>query len=212
MSNNISKLNDAEMIALLTTMQDGLDGNLAAYGMTAAEFTAFETAAGNLNTSIISAETAEAAKRSAFAAKSTQRRATNTLTSSLAKRFYANLNITDAMLTKLGLAPRSTGGSRATPKLPLAFLASPKVTGEVTFSWKRNGNGHGVIFYIQQWINGTWTTVYATTKAKETLNGFAVGTEAKFRVYAWVNGQQSAASNESTIYPADDSGALTLAA
>lgn len=212
MSNNIKNLTDAQLLALVSTMQNGLDSNLAAYGVTTSEFTVLETDSGNFNTAVIESDNLDAAKKAATQNKRTRKTKLGTTATNLAKKIYANVAVTDQMLAAIGLSPRASGSTRTTPKTPTDFIATPQTNGEVNFKWKRNGNTAGVIFNIQQQTENGWITIYATSRVREKLMGFPSGVEAFFRVTAQVNGQTSGPSNEAVIYAEGSSTTLEVAA
>lgn len=211
MPNNFSNLTDAQLIAALTSMVNGLDGQTAIYGLTTADYTALESDAGQFNSSVESATLAEDARKAATANKRTRKSAAVTRLGNLAKRIYGNPAVTNEQLANVGLAPRSTGGTRQTPKTPLDFLALAGVEGQVNFKWKRNANPRTAIFVIQQWQSGSWATIALTNKLNVTLTGFPLNVTARFRVLAQVNQEASLPSNESVIWPSEE-GAFTIAA
>lgn len=212
MANKISNLTDAQLAGLLTNMTNGLDGRVTAYGLTAADFTALQNSTSLFNDAVVFSETAEAARKSATQQKKTQKRSTVGVASGIANRVYANPAVSNQMLAEIGLTPRSQGGTRSAPKTPLDLIAAPSANGYVKFTWKRNGNPTRAVFNLQQWQNGAWITISALTRVSETLGGFAPGIEQRFRVVAWLNGQQSQPSNEFTIYDEGGSEVLSLAA
>lgn len=211
MSNNIKGLSDARLIALLGTMQNGLDSNLVAYGLTAAEFATLETDSGNFNTSVLNSDNADAAKLAATQDKKSKKTKVTNTASNIAKKIYANVNVTDQMLANIGLAPRNSGSTRTTPKVPLSLVATTNNVGEVRFQWKRNGNSNSTIFVIQQLQAGVWTSIYSTGRTRETLTGFAP-VETRFRVFAQVNGLSSPPSPEVIIWGSGDESTIELAA
>lgn len=200
MPNNFANLKDPELRALLFTMVENLEESAASYGLTPEELAALATARTRFGNAVQSVELAEASLRSAYAEKRSEREESVTLVSNLSKKIYANPEVSNAMLADIGLAARGTTGQRHTPKTPTRFFAEPKVSGEVVFSWERNGNTASAVFTLQQWKDDQWITIAAVTQTRFKMRGFKPGTTETFRVFAWLNNAQSAPSTAFTIY------------
>jgi hypothetical protein len=89
-----------------------------------------------------------------------------------------------------------------------------RAVGQVFLKFKRNGNIGGTTFWIQaKTADGEdWVTVETTSTSKITLENYAVGQPAWFRVVAVRRGLKSAPSDTVTIYSNGEGTSLTLAA
>lgn len=200
MANQLHILKDADLIEILTLLQNGLQEDYQAYGMAESDLERLAQIALRFRTALTHQEIAEAAKLAATQAKHTAREEAIDEVSSLARRFYAHPTVTNAMLTEVGLEPRRGNRIRRTPQTPKALVAEPNAKGYVRFAWDRNGNPAHTVFHLQQAEADRWITLAAVMRQSLTLEGFPPGQPARFRVLAALGNRLSQPSNEFTIY------------
>lgn len=200
MANDLTNLKDADLVGLLTTLREGLDGALAAYGLTEADAMRLAEVAETLQNALRDQEITEAAKLAATQQKLAARGSAIAEAQTLARRIYAHPPVTNAMLAEVGFEPRRGRGVLRTPVAPTQFLAEPNAKGFVKFSWHRNGNPKHTVYQLQQELQGRWITIAAISRQSVVLSGYAPGEEARFRVLATLSTRISQPSNEFSIY------------
>ena len=184
------------------------------WGITSGEISGLVQTSGDLTDKVNALVAARAAEKTAMTARDGSRDSLLYVLNSVAATVYANPNVTDEMLSAIGLAPRRANGSR--PVAPTAvtdLLAKPSVDGNVRLSWKRGANRPSTVFLIQTSPDdATWTTVRAVTSTRETLSGYEAGEGMWFRVVATNRVGEAAPSAKASIYTPVAPPALRLAA
>jgi len=211
----ITQINkDSEWIAMGKTFIDNAAANSSVLGLTAAQVTGLTASFDLFDTSFSELEAQKAALESAVVNKDKNRDSFETLVRRYSKQFRGNNAIPDATLALLNVAPHSTPRSQTSPTQPLALVATTNSVGQVFLTFKRNGNISGTTFWIQSKSSegDDWATIETTTRSKITIDNFAPGSPAWFRVVAVRRGIRSAPSNSATIYNNGEERSLAIAA
>lgn len=164
------------------------------------------------STSFDTAATAQSVSKGATKSREDQRLATTHVIGEFNEQWQANPLVTDAILADLQLPVHKTIPSNNAPVAPLTLTATPTSTGQVKVKWNRNGNSKTTTFWLQWDDNGTWTTIFAGTAAKATLEDWPINVPATFRVLAAKKNQVSGPSNTATIWGNGSSTSLEIAA
>ena len=209
-SNNIQTLSPEGLVALATQVKAGIGtATPNPYGVATATVDGLGIVTTQLAAANAAVVAARAAYRAAVDAREAKRGACAISLAGIARTVYANAAVSPSMVSALGLSPRSGSRTRVTPQSPLGLVAEPSANGTVRLRWARGGNPEGVVFLVEaQGPDGAWRIEEGTTRAALTLDGFAPGEPAAFRVVATKNGRRSAPSGAATIYPAAPSGPM----
>jgi hypothetical protein len=184
----------------------------AALGLSPAEVAEITEAAAQYESDILKVVAAKAKLSSAVCNKDEQKAASRDMISRYAKRFRANRDISDAILTKLQLAPHETPGTHTKPTPPLALVATSDGQGNIKLIWDRNGNRQTTIFQIEVRYSPSdpWKMLGVTTQTKFRLRA-TPGSFISFRVFAHRNSVVSAAGTPVTLWHEDRAVALKAA-
>lgn len=211
--NNFHKNNATLNVVLAQQIVSATTSSPTSFGLTAGQLTALTAAADVVNSAITDYE---AAKANCQSAKEFRASAANQLIDQIAviaRAVYAKQGLTNAQIASTGLAVHDNYPSPGQVAEPTNLLAKPQVNGYVNLKWNRNGNKSGTTFMLQTSTDSeTWSTIYATTKAKATVSFFAPGEQAFFRVIAQRNDEISAPSEAVGIYFVAPGSALSIAA
>jgi hypothetical protein len=212
--NTYFKMTDEELSTFIATAAAAFTaGPATAYGLTAAQVTALQTAGTDLDTSVQDSANAEAAFREEIQKKLARREDALSNISLCAGLMYATPGVTDAMVAAAGFQPHDTVPTPIVPQEPTSLVATPNANGTVFLSWNRNGNPYGVEFIIETGSDGvSWQQWTVTKKKSLTLDGFTPGVQKWFRVKASNRGLTSVASNSAAIYGGDNTVELQIAA
>ena len=180
--------------------------------LTDAQADAIAALAAAYSNSFDTAATAQSVSKAATQTRNTQRKNTTQGLAVFVDQWQSNPLVTPAILADLQLPVHKTTRTTLAPVAPVNLVATPTATGQVNIKWKRNGNSATTTFWLQWDDNGTWTTVYASTATKATLEDWPINTPATFRVLAVKKDQISGPSNTATIWGGSSSASLELAA
>ena len=202
MANQYARLNDETLTLKLTNTSASLLEDLSPYGVSEEEVLALQDLSADLQTAIALQIAAENFKLAATTGKLAAREDAIQTASNLVAKIYANPEVTDTMLAKIGLAQRPKY-ARTRPLIPVtSFFAKAFETGEVKLKWNRNGNSASVIFVVEAQTepDGPFQYIVSTSRTRVTLRNYAPGKRVTFRVFATRTDAKSSPSNVAIIY------------
>lgn len=156
---------------------------------------------------------AKAAYKAAIATKDAQRKATEAIVGKYIKIWRANAAVPDALLDQMDVAPHGTPATHSAPTIPTKLLASSDGQGNITLSWKPNGNRTSTQYLIETRTSPSdaWTLQGATTKTKSTF-AWPVGTYFAARLIAQRGNEQSLPTVPVVLWDNGSTSTLELAA
>ena len=204
---------DAELSAAWQNFSQVCAEQAAALDLSPGDLAAIADAADGFREDLAGWEAAKAAAQSALTRKNSRREASRELLARYARAFRANEAVSDALLTRLRLAPHRTPGTRSEPGAPTDLVAWSDGDGNVSLKWNRAGNRKGTIFIIQlkDAPEGAWQ-ILDTTAATRYRTQRAPGRYAAFRVIAKRRGLASAPCTPAVLWPAGVGVELQVAA
>lgn len=194
-------VNDLALKSAFNTFSSVCAADAAELGLSPAEVAEIATAAAQYESDILEVIAAKAKLSSVVRNKDDQKAASRDLISRYAKRFRANPEISDVILTKLQLAPHETPGTHTKPTTPLALNATSDGQGNIKLIWDRNGNRQTTVFQIEVRYSPSdpWQMLGVTTQAKYRLRS-TPGSFISFRVFAHRNSLVSPAGTPVTLW------------
>ena len=187
MGNAFIKKNDGELTALVATAGAVLTGEaLGDYGLSAAQVTAMKNGGIALGAGMTAQAAAQAAEKAATRQKAAAKANTVASLNTIAGIVYHKDTVTDEMLAAIGFAPRRASTPRPAVATPVTGLvATPSADGSVRLAWDRGSNAKTTMFLLETSADGaSWTILSSTTRVSATLDGYAPGAAAWFRVTA----------------------------
>ena len=172
------------------------------WGFTADQIAAAKSAEQLLASAIADQNVALAAEKAATQRKAQAKEIGLSALNALATEAYANGNVDDILLAKVGFAPRPVRGGR--PKTPVTVADLKAVltsSGTCRLSWSRGANSERTTFTVEASVDGvSWTLVAATPRVSLTLDDALPGTTRWFRVTASNAGVSARPSAAVAIY------------
>lgn len=171
--------------AFATNLASKLPSYATTLGIPAATVTAFATEAAAFTTKLQYVVEITSSKKAAVSDKKNQRHTTEELIRTINNLAQVSPNKTDTILNELQLPIRSTGGSPLDAFTPTNLVAKPNGVNGNTLKWNRNGNGAGIIFFVEYKLeDGIWRPLGVTTKASFKDSSGIPGQVRTYRVYA----------------------------
>lgn len=194
-------VNDLALRSAFSDFSSVCAAEAATLGLSPAEVAEIAAAAAQFESDILAVAAAKSKLSSKVRMKDDQKAASRDMISRYAKRFRANESISDAILTKLQLAPHETPGTHTKPTPPLALVATSDGQGNIKLIWDRNGNRQTTIFQIEVRYSPSdpWTMLGVTTQTKFRLRT-TPGSFISFRVFAHRNSLVSSACTPVTLW------------
>lgn len=180
------------------------------FGLSAAQKTALQTGAAELDVANAALVSAKCAYRAAVLDRNAKRKSCVRAMASVARTLFAS-GATPGQIAAFGLSPHSKERTKGVPTTPASLLAQALPNGAVRLTWNRNGNPRGAMFQIEaQQGDDSWAIVGFVTACKAVVYDPKLGARTRFRVRASKCGQVSPPTPEATIY-ADPATFLRLA-
>ncbi|HZH99166.1 MAG TPA: fibronectin type III domain-containing protein [Fimbriimonadaceae bacterium] len=177
---------DAQLVQDASNFAEAATSYMAEVGYTAAEVLAATNAATAFAEAFDANTDAKLAARSAVQAKDMARAQVLDVIREMAKKAYANPNVTPDVIARLGLPVHEKPGGTVIPQTPSNLDAVAKSNGTVHLTWKSNGNTRGAIYWIEVKTgeNGEWVLHGTTTRHKYLLTGQTPGVKKYIRLRA----------------------------
>ena len=204
---------DGELNTALAAFASTCAAQATPLGLTPADVTEINNAASGFDADLLAWQSAKNTAADALTNKDAQKAASKAVVSKFAKKFRANLAITDQMLASLMLPPHSTPGTKTPPTTPVDLVANGDGNGFVTLRWGRNGNIRSTVFEVEFRTSSTgeWAVLGSTTKASF-QHQWTAGTYIGYRITASRNGQTSPASTPVVLWETGGEGTMSIAA
>lgn len=206
MSNpNFIPTQDSKLAIYLENFFQVCDSNSTVLELSAAELTEIENARNEFILDLQNAEVARKAYSAAIETKDVQRAQSVGVVRKYAKNFKGNPNVSEALLTALGVINPSQSGPIRTVN-NLAVIGMSDGVNRVTFD--RTGNSRGTTFIIEyaNSIQGPWFLAGAITRTRFGHPGNVVGQQRFYRVTSSRAGEVSPATPPVVVYPGGISG------
>lgn len=147
--------------------------NSGELGLTKAELDEMRALATDLRDDLVAVKAARDAYAAVVARKDARLAAAKRLAGKHSREWRAQDDVSDALLVRMGLAPKQTRSSRRRPVQPERLIATADGNGRITLTWDRAGNPRGALFLVQRADAGQegWTTVLVTTRSKAFVMG-----------------------------------------
>ena len=203
MNNSFGKKKDGELKALVATATAVLSQGGGDYGVSPTMVGSLSAAGIDLERGMSAQTAAVAAEKAATQQKLASKAATVASLNAIAGIVYHRSDVSDEMLAAIGFAPRRSVVPRPLAALPVTeLLAQPYADGSVKLSWKRgSGNPYGTMFLIESSEDGAaWTILGSTKRASATVEGYAPGVTAWFRITATTSTSATRPSAAVAIY------------
>lgn len=177
----IDRCLDTQLSILVATVA----ANASVLRMDAARRARLESLTNRFQSNLQAATEAKTRYAAAITTKDESKQAILDEVRALAKEFRANLQVPDALLVELQMAPHQPRRSRVAPAPPTALQANLRGLGEVRLRWDRNGNRPNTMFLLERREDpgAEWTLITATTRTRHTLT-VEPGRYVAFRVRA----------------------------
>ena len=179
------KMPDGEYVAAVENFNTKTGANLVAYNLDAADKLVIEAACDDYVASYIAAESARATAEAKVLEKDAQKETTRAVLNNYAKRFRADLSISDTLLAEVRVAPHLTPRTETEPVAVSQLFADADGQGNIKLTWNRNGNIQGTAFVIeyQDSPTGNWTYLASVSRTSYKTT-WPVGTYVAYRVTA----------------------------
>jgi hypothetical protein len=183
---------DSLLAAQLAQVLPVISANASTLGISAAQVTALTNLINTFTTQYNASQSARASWKAAVTTKDVAKKAVRDQVTIYAKQWRANPSVPDALLDQLQMAPHKPVGTTSAPVTPTNFQAAIDGLGNVTLTWKSNGNKPGTVYVVESRdsATGDWSIYGVETRTRMTLEAEA-GKYIAFRVSAQRNKNKS---------------------
>ncbi len=203
---------EADQVLWFNNLFTSAVANASVLGLSSSQISELTTLVSSFSNSLDSVETAKSNFRQAALNKENAQKALSSKIREFNKTWRTRPQVTDSVLTSLGLPIYSSQRTPSTSFTVNNLVAEPTSNGLISVKFDRNNNSSRAIFQIQTSTspNGPWTIFGTTNKVRTTLSGINPGTETYIRVVTDVAGRMSNPTNSVVVYPQFSTNTTTL--